>query len=229
MQVLQRVWDFLIAHPRLEELPERTREAFRAQQDRGERLVGWFQFAVVSLFALLYALSPKTHMSMALDSPVLWAISGYFLFTLVRLALSYRMTLPHWYLALSGAVDLTLLYSMIWSFHIQYGQPAVFYLKAPTMLYVFIFIALRALRFEPQHVLYTGLAAAAGWLVMVFYAINQMEGMSLVTRDYVAYLTSNMVLLGGEFDKVITILAVTLILAVALARGTAFRPEGGGR
>ena len=37
-------------------------------------------------------------------------------------------------------------------FHIQYGQPAAFYLKAPTVLYVFIFIALRALSLAPIYV-----------------------------------------------------------------------------
>jgi adenylate cyclase len=39
-----------------------------------------------------------------------------------------------------------------------------------------------------------------------------------VTRDYVQYMTSNRVLLGAEFDKIITILLVTMILGVALYR-----------
>ena len=59
-------------------------------------------------------------------------------------------------------IDIVMLMGLIWSFHIQYHQPASFYLKAPTLLYVFIFIALRALRFEPRFVLTAGLVAAAG-------------------------------------------------------------------
>ena len=35
-------------------------------------------------------------------------------------------------------VDVTLLMVLIWSFHIQYMQPPGFYLKAPTLLAVFI-------------------------------------------------------------------------------------------
>ncbi len=50
----------------------------------------------------------------------------------------------------SVVMDMGLLMALIWSFHIQYMQPPSFYLKAPTMVYVFIFIALRALRFEPR-------------------------------------------------------------------------------
>ena len=42
--------------------------------------------------------------------------------------------------------------------------------------------------------------------------------MALVTRDYVAYMTSARVLVGGEIDKVLSILIVTLILAVGAAR-----------
>jgi adenylate cyclase len=42
--------------------------------------------------------------------------------------------------------------------------------------------------------------------------------MDVVTRDYVYYLTSNSVLKGAELDKVITILTVTAIIAVAITR-----------
>jgi adenylate cyclase len=43
----------------------------------------------------------------------------------------------------------------------------------------------------------------------------------MVTRDYVHYLTSNSVLLGAEFDKIASILAVTTIIGVALLLGRA--------
>jgi adenylate cyclase len=114
---------------------------------------------------------------------------------------------------------MSLLLGLIWSFHIQYQQPASFYLKVPTLLYVFIFIALRALRFEVRYVLLSGLAAAFGWLCMVWYVISVDPNDPMITKDYVQYMTSNSVLLGAEFDKVISILMVTLILAAAIARG----------
>jgi adenylate cyclase len=40
----------------------------------------------------------------------------------------------------------------------------------------------------------------------------------MITRNYVEYMTSNSVLLGAEFDKVISILMVTVILTVAITR-----------
>ena len=143
-------------------LPERVERAVREQQDASEVLIGWIQLAVVATFAALYALSPKTFAADAPFRPVPWAIGIYFLFTVARLALAYRMRLPAWLLTLSILIDMALLFGLIWSFHLQYGQPPSFYLKVPTLLYVFIFIALRALRFEPSSVVMMTLKHVAG-------------------------------------------------------------------
>ncbi|MGI9381701.1 MAG: adenylate/guanylate cyclase domain-containing protein, partial [Methyloligellaceae bacterium] len=105
------------------------------------------------------------------------------------------------------------------SYHIQYEQPASFFLKAPTLLYVFIFIALRSLRFRPRFVLAAGFTAALGWLAMIFYVIKIDPEDSMITRSYVEYLTGNSILIGAEFDKIITILTVTFVLALVLKRG----------
>ena len=153
-------------------LPERVRQSIQQQGDATERLIGWVQLAVVVTFGTLYAISPKTFPSDQAFQPVPWAIGAYFLFTLMRLVLAYRISLPGWFLLVSIVIDMALLFSLIWSFHIQYMQPASFFLKAPTLLYVFIFIALRALRFEARFVLAAGVTAALGWAVLVVYVIT---------------------------------------------------------
>lgn len=148
-------------------------------------------------------------------------LAVYFLFTLFRLVLSYRITLPASFLILSIIVDVALLCGLIFSFHIQYAQPAAFYLKAPTMIYFFIFISLRALRFDPRFVLIAGLISALGWLFMVGYALMTDMGEMRITRNYVEYLTSNSILIGAEIDKTLTLISVTLILSFALYRARA--------
>ncbi len=203
----------------MDKLPARVRETIEAQQDESEILIGWVQLAVVTAFGVLYFLAPKTFTEEAAFAPVPWALSAYLLFTIVRLLLAHARCLPHWFVYASIVVDMSLLLGLIWSFHIQYEQPASFYLKVPTLLYVFIFIALRALRFEVRYVLISGLAAAFGWLCMVWYVISVDPNDPMITKNYVQYMTSNSVLLGAEFDKVISILMVTLILAAAIARG----------
>ncbi len=196
----------------------RIREAIDRQRDASERLIGWIQLSLIVGLGVLFLLSPKTHETAVYARPIGWALLAYFLFTLLRLALSYRTRLPAWFLALSVVADILLLLGIIWSFHIDYNQPPAFYLKAPTLLYVFLFISIRALRFDSRYVLLAGCAAAAGWLFMIGYAIFYTGGMSAVTRDYVEYLTANRILLGAEFDKIITIVLVTAILAIAIMR-----------
>ena len=199
-------------------LPLRVRQAIQRQQSASEIAIGWVQLSVVVVFATLYAIAPKTFTADAPFEPVPWVLGAYALFTLVRLGLAYLDRLANWFLILSVVADIALLMGTIWSFHLQYEQPASFYLKAPALLYVFIFIALRALRFEARFILLTGLFAAAGWLGLVFYATVIDPANDMITRDYVLYMTSNSVLLGAEFDKVVSILLVTAILAAAILR-----------
>ncbi|HEY4634972.1 MAG TPA: adenylate/guanylate cyclase domain-containing protein [Rhodospirillales bacterium] len=198
-------------------LPERVRRSITLQQIESERLIGWVQLLLVVIFGTLYAVAPKTAMSAGFH-PVPWVLSVYFVFTLIRLVGSYRGQLPNWLLMVSVVMDMSLLMILIWSFHLQYMQPPSFYLKAPTMVYVFIFIALRALRFEPKFILVAGAAAAAGWLMLMLYVVLSNPADRMVTRDYVTYLTSNSVLIGAEVDKILSILLVTLVLAVAIMR-----------
>jgi len=198
------------------DLPERVRLAVRDQEDATERLISWAQLAIVLTFGTLYFLAPKPA---GVDfAPVPWALGIYLAVTLGRLAWSHLGRLPDWALAMSVFVDVTLLMVLIWSFHIQYMQPPSFYLKAPTLLYVFIFIALRALRFDARFVILAGALAALGWGVLIVYVVYVDPGDTMITRDYIAYLTSNSVLLGAEFDKIISILVVTALIAAALYR-----------
>ena len=151
-------------------------------------------------------------------APVPWALAIYLVLTLIRLVWAQRRRLPDWSLRLSVVFDMMLLMGLIWSFHLQYMQPASFYLKAPTVLWVFIFIALRALRFEARFVALAGLVAVAGWILMVLYVVFGDPDNMMITRDYVTYMTSNAVLIGAEVEKIFSILMVTGAIALALVR-----------
>lgn len=217
------------------QLPARVVSLIRAQEEVSERLVGWVQLGLVTTFGALYVLAPRPADAPmgGLLEPVPVTLTAYFLFTVARLALSYRGRLPAWLLLVSILADTALLLGLIWWFHIQYQQPAAFSLKVPTFIYIFVFIALRALRFDYRNVLIVGVAAAAGWAGLVFLAVME-DGKEALTRNFVTYLTSNRILVGAEFDKIFTILIVTAVLALAVRRAhqtliTAIREETAGR
>jgi len=199
-------------------LPERVRAAIREQQDRSEIMIGWFQLGVVLLIGSFYFAAPKTFSDEAEFAPVPWALGIYLGLTLVRLVWACRTRLPEWSLMMSVVFDMALLMVLIWSFHLQYAQPASFYLKAPTLFWAFMFIALRALRFDARFVILAGLVAVTGWILMVVYVAFIDPVDTMITRDYVTYMTSNSLLIGAEVEKVLSIFLVGAIIAVALQR-----------
>jgi len=203
------------------ELPERVREAIRRQEVESQRFISLLQLGVVLFFMFLAAIQPDQPAAASIPDavdPVPIVLGGYAIFTLARLWLSWRERLVPWVIYLSIVLDMALLLALIWSFHLEYGQPPSFYLKAPTMIYVFIFIGLRVLTFRARYVVVAGLTAAIGWAILSAYAILASGGREMITRDYVQYMTSNSVLIGAEADKIIAILVVTALLAVAMNR-----------
>lgn len=75
-----------------------------------------------------------------------------------------------------------------------------------------------------------GIAAALGWLgwlAMLLYALFDPVAVGdNIKHSYVSYLTSNMILVGAEIYKIVSILAVTAILAVALVRARRMLTRG---
>lgn len=211
-----KIFRWVAAKLLITDIPERIRKSIHTQQIESERIVSWTQLFIVTVFVILYTLSPKTYPESGFV-PVPWFLGTYFFFTLFRLYLSYSSKITPAFLVFSIIMDMLMLFGLIWTFHIQYEQPASFYLKAPTLIYVFIFIALRSLRVEALYVVIAGFAAATGWIFMAAYSVYE-SGMENVTRDYVEYLTSNKILIGAELDKVISILLVTGILAVGISK-----------
>ena len=202
-----------------DKLPERVQDAIRRQEAESQRLISLLQLGVVVFFMLLAAIQPDQPAAVRdpdIVDPVPIVLGGYALFTLVRLYLAWRARLGPFVLYLSIVVDMALLLALIWSFHIEYGQPPSFYLKAPTMIYLFIFIGLRVLSFRARYVVTAGITAAAGWATLTAYAVYASGGREMITRDYVEYMTSNSVLIGAEADKIIAILVVTVVLAAAM-------------
>ncbi len=214
----QRATQLVFGPPLPERIPGRVIEAIRREQDSSEILVSLVQVAAIVTFALLYSLTPKAFPPSVPFEPVPIALAVYGVFTLLRLAVAVRRRLGPVFLAVSMVVDITVLMVTIWSFYLQYQAPPAIYLKAPTLMYVFILISLRALRFEPWLVILGGATAIVGWLLLVAYAVAFDPGTMRITHNYAVYVTSYSILLGAELDKVISIGMVTAILAVTLLR-----------
>ena len=196
-------------------VPKRVAHAIQERERANEILARIIQLAIVFMFGFIYIISPKTSPAEAFH-PVPFVLGTYFVLSIIGYVWARTKELPSWAIYGSILFDFALLYGLMVSFHLQYMQPASFVLKAPTLLYVFIFIALRVLRLESKYVLAAGTIAALGWSSMIFYVTKLDPGDNMLTRSYVEYLTSNSVLIGAEVDKIMTIIFVTIILAAAV-------------
>ncbi|MEQ1931848.1 MAG: adenylate/guanylate cyclase domain-containing protein [Parvularculaceae bacterium] len=196
-------------------VPTRIREAIARHESVSEIIVGWFQLGGTVLFALLYAASYSAFAVHSRVEPAPVALALYGAFTAWRLRLAYRGALGRRLQYLSVLVDIGVLMLMIWSFPLQYDLPAGLYLKAPTLSYVFILIALRALRFDPLQVAAAGGLAAIGWAGLAAYA--GFHGAE-ITGEYPRYMTSLALLPGAELEKIAAIIAFTAVLALGVAR-----------
>jgi adenylate cyclase len=209
------IFDNFVKPPALETLPERVTAEIARREWSNELLARTIQLLVILLFCFIYAISPKTSPQDAF-TPVPYVLAVYLGLSVFGLVWGYLREPKDWSAYVSIIFDFALLYGLMVSFHIQYMQPASFILKAPTLLYVFIFIAIRALRFKPRFVLAAGAAAAIGWALVIVYVVRIDPGDNMLTRSYVEYLTSNSILIGAEVDKIMSILFVTAILALAV-------------
>jgi adenylate cyclase len=165
-----RMLVFLFGVQRSGAIPARVQRVISSQQAASEIIVGLMQCGAIVFFATVYAVTPKAFPPSVAFEPIPWTLGIYALFTALRLVLAWREQLTRGLVALSVVVDITVLMITIWSFHLQYQAPPALYLKAPTMMYVFVLIALRTLRFEPAYVVLAGASAALGWLILFLYA-----------------------------------------------------------
>ena len=213
---LQELFSSFNTEVHRETLPKRVRETIERSDDMSEALVKLIQLIIFSIWGVLYFATPKPNPDTESWVPVIVAI--YLVITLIGFIWACSRRIPASVVYFSIFIDTALMIFLIGSFHIQYGQSASFSLKAPAMLNLFVLIALRTLRFQARFVLAAGLMAVFGWLALVAYVVTIDPENMMVTRDYVTYLTSNSVLIGAEISKVIAILMVTIILAIAVRR-----------
>ncbi|MBR0672898.1 adenylate/guanylate cyclase domain-containing protein [Neoroseomonas soli] len=203
-------------------LPRRVQDLVTRQQETAENIIGIAQVAAIATFALLYAIARTANPPPMEIEPVPVALALYAVFTGFRLWLAVQRRLTPRLLTVSVVVDIAVLFGLIWAFHLQYMAPLAVVLKAPTMMYAFILIVLRALRFEARYVLLAGATAMLGWVAIVGASLI---GGAMVTRSFLDYVTTPSVLIGAEFDKVVTLGMVTLLLALVVSRGRALLVE----
>ena len=214
---LRRLDQFAFGVRPPKDLPDRARRSVARAQSSAEYLLTLMQIGAIIFFGAVYYVTPKAFPVDAPFEPVPILLTAYAAFTGLRLWLTLTDRLSRPIQFASIAIDIVVLMLTIWSFHLQYEVAPAVYLKAPTLLYVFILIALRAMRMEADQVLFAGFMAVLGYGGLAAYALKD-AGMEMMTSDWAVYMTSDKILVGAEIDKLLAIASVSGVLAIAVTR-----------
>ena len=179
-----------------------------------ELIIAWCEMGFALVILLLYSGGGKSS-DVALDTT--FTELGVYLFPVLCAArlLYVRLREPGpvfgW---ISALTDIVVLTAIIYFFSVQY-ESAGASLKAPTFLFYFVIIAIHGMRLVLPIVLSMGFLAGACWLVMLS---NLMGQGSEVTHSYTAYFSSDAILVGAEVEKVVALLAFTLLFGFGAKR-----------
>lgn len=193
----------------------RIKEQIVAWQYKSELLVAAVQLGVIALLFVLNYLIPAGYSP---GAPVHSAELGLSLFTILvlfRLWFAYTHQLTPLFLGFLVIAEMALFLFIIWTYYLQFETTAPINLKNTQFVYVFVLIALRALRFEPIWIVLSGLTAIIGWIIIVWHSLRN-AGMDVITWDYVTYASTRSEYLGADFNKILSVLLVTIILALVV-------------
>jgi diguanylate cyclase (GGDEF)-like protein len=188
----------------------------------GDRAIALATAGLLVLMATVYTMTPSpADAGNAGMDPVWPAMSALAVLTLLRIYMSKRAPLPALLSYVTMAGEFIVLFTLILCFEAKYDQPPAFVLKSPTVVWVFVLIGLRALRFDPSEALVAGTMAASGWLGLTLWVLWRSPE-DTITHNFVAYMSGPHVLVGAEVEKILAILLFSASLAIAMRRGQRF-------
>lgn len=197
-------------------MKERLLKQIKVEQNKSEILINICHIIFIIAVFLLWFLSPKAHRGEVDFEPVPLLLAIYLPLIILRLSLAKKKILATPLLYVFSIIEAIFLGTLIWSFHIQYMQVPATYLKAPTIIYFFIFLALRALRYEVKLLLFTGSMFVITWSLLTMYAL--LDPRTIRTHRYVDYTATEAMLLGAEIEKILGIFFITIFLAIGVYR-----------
>ena len=184
---------------------------------QSERIATIAQLVFVAAIFAIYHFSPKGfgNVEQSFEPVRIWFYC-YSPILLLRLALLSVRRTSNCLLIAFIILDIAALSLLIFSFHIQYSQPVTLSLRAPTFVYLFVFLAIRCLSYDPIKILVAGITAGIGWVALLVYSLGQPN--IFVTSRFSDYLQPNSVIIGTEVEKIIAILITSICLAGAVFR-----------
>jgi adenylate cyclase len=186
---------------------------------RSERIIARVQAVGVIAIGLLNVATPSLNVVDEAVDPLPGFLLAYGLFVGLRLLLLERGPPNDWLVATSVVVDVAAVTGLAWIFTMTWGQPAPIALKVTQHYMLFVVIGLRALQPRPRWVILAGATAVVARMTMILVAAVQSgDTAGLFDADPQAYLGVPLISLPAEADRLLALVGLTVVLAVAVTR-----------
>lgn len=215
---LLELWRMHVMARELDRVPARVRAEIDGHHLVGERLIAWAELAGGGFFLVIWVLTMGAFRPDGYVDPAPVILCLYMAFAAARLWLGRSGKLAGLPVSAFVLLDVSVLMALIVCLPITHGAPLAVALKHSAFSFLFLVIAVQALRFEPAYVIIAGTAAAALWTGLAL-AAALLGPPGTVTSSIDAYLAGPGVLPAAEFDRVAALLAFTGVLSLIVARG----------
>ncbi len=137
----------------------------------------------------------------------------------VRILLARQAVFRETLFGLLTLFEVSIFITLIWSYQFAHDHTASAVLKSPSIVFLFVLIGVRALRFHPLPVIVAGAAVSVGWCVLAVSAgILSADTAYQGSAAYVAYVSGDSILFGAEVEKLFGFIGLTIVIALALSR-----------
>lgn len=191
-----------------------TREFFFKNAEISIAATQLFVASVLAVFHFLSAFNSGWHNY----SPV--TVTGISVLTasnLFRMAFTlkhgYRARVSHVCTVVDGVALFLCLYSFVGAYDLS---PATLF-KGPATGLIFVYVAIQGIKLDKVSVFVASSTAIVLFIAGIIWM--SVSGRSDVSHSYVSYLTSDVMLLGAEFERLIYLIALSLVLAVCAHNG----------
>lgn len=196
---------------------EQIRSYIENKDRKGERSIAVAQAGIASFLLCLHIITGLKNGWHSINEWVILCLIVINIFSIARYQATRRRKVHPGFFNTLTVFDGLVFLGLIMTYSVAYDIPMVSNLKATSVVFLFVFIALRALKTDPLSVIVAGLTVALGWALQVLYLIAVSDDL-IITKSYSEYLISHSLLIGAEVEKIVGFLTLTIIIGLGVAR-----------
>ena len=189
----------------------RLARTIRAHDVQGERAIALAQAGIAGLMLVLHTVGLPGIPN--LPGWGLAALAALIVSSAIRWVLTTDDKLPESWLDALSVLDVGIVIALIWSYQFDIDASASVIIKPPAFAILLLIVGVRALRFHPRPIVITGLAAVAGWSLLVCAAVMT-DSVATPTSDYRTYLASLQSLPAAEIVRFVALAGLVAVLAI---------------